>query len=403
LSGMEDDLSASENNAFSSSPKRLLSNETTKLSSPPSSPPTFPWEEPNSETQASKPQKGAHNAFSILGKRKPLESVCDNARPAKKRASTATPPPCPKDAKPLTQMHLSLGQSTQTRCKTCGMEFVPSLSEDRALHNKYHAQYINGVDVGKEFVSKARPRSIYYGAVSGDIVCAVDCFDKSWRKQKAQTVLEMVQRELGAVEIPQQDLWESRKEDGVRYRSYLYVRNGKCIGFLLTQRITHAYEIEKPVSISAKVEKQDVKELDGKATAAAALRARRQATQDRENELLRQPIQLSKTTRPAALGVARVWTASPYRRQGIAIGLLDAALEHHNDLSKLKISGKKRDLEARLGEGTRKELEDLNTIVPKDHDSVRKEDVAFSQPTESGTRLARQWFGDSWKWMVYVD
>jgi N-acetyltransferase len=283
------------------------------------------------------------------------------------------------------------------------MEYVPSLSEDRSLHTKYHAQYISGVDVGKDFVSKARPRSIYYGAISGDIVCAVDCFDKPWRKQKAQTVLEMVQRELGAVEIPQQELWESKKEDGVRYRAYLYVRSGKCIGFLLVQRITQAHEIEKPASSSAKMEKQDVKEANGKSTAAVALRARRQATQDRENELLRQPVQLSKKTLHATLGVARVWTASPFRRQGIAIGLLDTALEHHNDLSDLDDSGKERDLEARLDEGTRKELEDLNTIVPTDHDSVRKEDVAFSQPTESGTRLARKWFGDSWKWKVYLD
>ena len=33
---------------------------------------------------------------------------------------------------------------------------------------------------------------------------------------------------------------------------------------------------------------------------------------------------------------------------------------------------------------------------------LKQSDVAFSQPTESGARLARRWTGKAYGWLVYV-
>lgn len=35
--------------------------------------------------------------------------------------------------------------------------------------------------------------------------------------------------------------------------------------------------------------------------------------------------------------------------------------------------------------------------------TVGKEQIAFSQPTESGQNLARKWFRQEFGWLVYVD
>jgi N-acetyltransferase len=285
------------------------------------------------------------------------------------------------------------------------MEYVPSLPEDRALHDKYHKQNTEGYGLGKDFVSKARPRSVYYGAVSGDWVCAVDCYDKPPRKKRAQEVLEIVQRELGAVEIPEDGVWGRREGEGWKYRAYLYVREAKCIGFLLVQRIHEAYLVEQPVLLPDDIAKKINENAEGKTralTALAALKERREAAADRERLLAKEPLKLSRSTHPASLGISRVWTSAPYRKQSIATKLLDTAMEHQHDVDHCSRE-KKRALEARFVHGTLDELKHITASTPKGPSICGKEDVAFSQPTEAGTRLARKWFGNLWGWSVYVD
>ncbi|PUU81586.1 ESCO1/2 acetyl-transferase-domain-containing protein [Tuber borchii] len=81
-------------------------------------------------------------------------------------------------------------------------------------------------------------------------------------------------------------------------------------------------------------------------------------------------ISVSETPRPAILGISRVWVCADRRRRGIATRLLDCAREHF-------IYGMK----------------------------IEKDDVAFSQPTESGGAFARGWFGadKTHHWAVYVE
>ncbi|KAF2214408.1 hypothetical protein CERZMDRAFT_9577, partial [Cercospora zeae-maydis SCOH1-5] len=251
----------------------------------------------------------------------------------------------------LQQMQMSLGQKVQKKCLTCGMEYVASSAEDRKLHDKYHKQNVDGYDIGKDFVAKARQVGkrlcVFKGVKEGDVIVAVDSTNSVHRKRKAQAVLEVVQRELGAVEIPEKQIWEDKNrlsegelQDPV-YKSYLYIRGAKCVGFLLAKKIETAFEVQQ--------EADAVK-----------------AIQQEIEEAAEHSVELSTTKHPAVMGVSRIWTSSSVRGQGIARCLLNTAINRHNSV-------------------------------------VRKQDVAFSQPTAAGAQLARKWFGRAYGWRVYVD
>jgi N-acetyltransferase len=66
------------------------------------------------------------------------------------------------------------------------------------------------------------------------------------------------------------------------------------------------------------------------------------------------------------MGISRIWVSKCARKQGIAKRLLRFAAKRF--------------------------------IY---HFNIPKEQIAFSQPTESGTRLARKWFGKESGWLVY--
>ena len=400
----------SENTAPSTSPKSAaFSDEPQRTSSPPSSPPYFPWEQQEDlKTAAKVPQKPASNAFSILGKRKALESVSDNVQTTKRQRTT--PPVISKSSKSgksLTQMQISLGQEVQKRCKTCGMEYVASSTEDRKLHDKYHKQNTEGYDVGKDFVRRARSGSTYAGVVEGDWVCAVNDWDTATRKRRALAALEIVQRELGAVEIREEDLW-GNVGGQTKYVAYMYVRGTKCVAFLLVQEIREAFRVEDPVAPITTNTKPDAasasREKDRTATSSlAALRARKRAA---ANQPIAQPqnhpLTLSTTTRPASLGISRIWTSPLHRKHSLATTLLNTAITHHNELAKLaeKFRELARDDPAFKGVAVDDLIEQSG---PPPRVVIGKEDVAFSQPTEAGRRLAERWFGRAWGWGVYVD
>ncbi|KAI7673017.1 hypothetical protein KC318_g2464 [Hortaea werneckii] len=389
-----------------SSPPRdnaIFSDEPARASSPPSSPPGFPWEkekETSAESSTSSPTRPPpKTAFSLLGKRKALDRVCENARPSKRSAPSSNP----KDAevRPMTQMQISVGQKVQQKCKTCGMSYTASSTEDRKLHDKYHRQNTEGFDVGKEFVARSLLEKDFEGVREGDAICEVDCFDNHHRKKKAQTVLEVVQRELGAVEIEEKRLWDrntSNKEP--MFRAYMYIRGTKCVGFLLVEQIKEARRVVEPVSVKKTAAKTEVQ---GK-TAAEALKARRRAVEEAAKLAASEPIQLAKQAHRASLGMSRIWTSPNFRHQNIASSLLDTAVKHHEQERRHAVS-----VERDSGlEGKRQSPFSLRTGVVEQHadssEDIRgKDDVAFSQPTESGTRLARRWFGKLYGWSVYVD
>jgi N-acetyltransferase len=363
-------------------------------SSPPSSPPEFTWDN-GSSTKYGTPSKSSLpvvSAFSVLGKRKVLASTNDNARLNKRPIPASTK----KDDKPLTQMQISLGQEVQKKCKACGMEYIASSSEDRQLHDKYHKQNLEGYDVGKDFLSKGRPDSVFKTSRKGDEIATVDAHDSTWRRKRARAALDVVQRELGAVDIPDKQLWDKETDHALshmgvsRHTTYMYVRQSKCIGLLLVEQITEGMKVLEPV-----------KPLSAKATPATAktsalerLRARR-ALQE-ETEVPDQPIRIATTSSPAKLGISRIWTSPSHRGQGIAKALLDQAVAHYNE----RVTMHDHTKSANAGEA---ETRGSPQAVNRKLELLTKDQVAFSQPTDAGAKLARKWTGKKYGWLVYID
>ncbi|KAL9096387.1 MAG: hypothetical protein Q9165_001384 [Trypethelium subeluteriae] len=291
--------------------------------------------------------------------KEPLTETSGNARKKQKAE--------PK--KRLVQMQIDLGGEKHTTCRECGMGYIPSNRDDVAAHEIFHNRNNNGIAVSKAFTDATRSRKI---AEIGQLqhVVAVSRSDPKVMRNQAQEVLQIANGELGSVNLGGQDLWgpqsgkarKRRMTDSIsededrpvqvsestngkaerdRFKLYLLLRNKKCVGVCLAENISKSHKVVK---------------LDEKTQILQAPQAKSSA------------IAVSKDTDPALLGISRIWTSKAHRNEGVATALLDCAAE--NFLYGMKI--------------------------PKDQ-------VAFSQPTESGGRLARKWFGREYGWHVYVD
>nr|POF02258.1 n-acetyltransferase eso1 [Quercus suber] len=383
----------SEDTQVSSPTSVIFSGKVERLSSPPSSPPGFPWEHcdtgdqnrPYGSRSDPPPSPSFKTAFSILGKRKPLCDIAVNVRPTKRVHNKSLS----NASKPLTQLQISLGQQVQVKCKSCGMEYVSSSAEDRALHGKFHRQDNEGYSVSKDFVRKSPPSQLLRNADDQESICAVDCHDKPYRVRHAQSALVIVEKELGAAPLSEKAVWPARdtigKDFEPPYRAYMSICNSKCVGFLLVQRITRAFAVLGPPS-PRPGQLQPATERKQLGSALAALKARQQQTVDEDNDL---PLQLSSSPSQATMGIARIWTAPAHRHRNIATRLLDAALAHYDQ--------DHHSIHASFGDARG------NGDRSRTRSTKSKTLVAFSQPTEAGTRLARRWFGKKFGWLVYVD
>jgi hypothetical protein len=252
----------------------------------------------------------------------------------------------------MVQMQLDLASETRKACKTCGMEYIPSNAEDATLHRKFHAMNVGGVDFTKAIVERLRKNQVWSGG-DGSFIAVIGRKDALALRNKTSDVLKVVNTELAAVPISDEELWSQTRapSDGDaehmapvdRYKTYLYVRAQKCIGLCLAERIWEAYAV-LPESPSSKPAFQPTLHIPSSS------------------------ISIGTTPIPAVLGISRIWTSNQHRKQGIASRLLDCA---RSDF--------------------------LYGMV------IEKERLAFSQPTDSGGRLARAWFGRTDGWGVYVD
>lgn len=242
----------------------------------------------------------------------------------------------------------------------CRMEYVPSNVEDAALHKKFHAKSVGGIDITKTLIAKMKENQIWTGA-DGSFITVIGRKDSPAFRNKAVEVLNVVKTELAAVSIPEETLWsqisvpdkpgprpleKSGKRSSPtsdRFKIYLYIRGTKCIGACLAERITEAFIVLGGDDASD--------QTDGPRT-----------------DLQGSSISVSNAPEAAVLGISRIWTSNLHRKSGVATTLLESA---RSDF--------------------------LYGIT------VPKEQVAFSQPTESGGRLARKWFGRRSGWHVYVD
>ncbi|KAI4125401.1 MAG: hypothetical protein LQ338_004263 [Usnochroma carphineum] len=270
-------------------------------------------------------------AFSFLKRKRSLRSrdVSDSATEplADIAPNIQSDPPRPTKKTRLTQMQIDLGGEIQKTCKTCGMEYIPSNKEDAALHREFHAMNLGGVDVGKKFLSskdgglkRAYPRNKKW-LDEGEEMVMVDRKSPLWARNKVKKVLQVVNTELGAAEIEDEHLWaalmpksdslaqtskKTKSEHGAsdkageRFKAFLHIERGKCVGFCLAEKISNARRVVDP----AQGDNQNPTE---------------------KNALRSSSISTSADLDIALLGIARMWTSKSHRRQGIAAGLLETA------------------------------------------------------------------------------
>jgi N-acetyltransferase len=256
-------------------------------------------------------------------------------------------------AKPLTQMRLDLGQQIQKRCQTCGMEYRPALAEDKKLHNKFHSQIVRGIPINSKLQLRLRMLENEVNLCTQEIIQPIDHRLQSWApvRKLVPTVLDMVEKELGGVGIDIEKLWGQvempAKEGGQeekdstlcnRYKTFLFIRKNKILGVCLVERIFEAYPVLPIVKTQS----------------------------DTSTAVSDAAITTSEQAQPAQMGISRIWVSKCARGQGIANELLRFAAK---------------------------------TFIYRVN--IPKERIAFSQPTESGAKLARKFFGTDSGWLVY--
>ncbi|GAB7357003.1 hypothetical protein MBLNU459_g7833t2 [Dothideomycetes sp. NU459] len=350
----------------------IFSDDNAPNATPPSSPPGFPWDREPPAMEGPATEKPA--AYPIFT-RQPLTPV-DSGATNRGRQPAAEPS---KAKKQLVQMQINLGQSFQKQCKTCGMEYIPSNIEDAALHRKFHAQNVGGVELDRTFVKKMDASSfVRWRGNAGDFIISLERGNTTTSAmRRTRIILDVVQKELGAVDISDDMLYSAcdaelpsyehqnsggiggQCDDGAqhnRYKIYLYIRGTKCIGVCLAERIDKAYKVMETNQPATDMEQDDT--TGGEP----------HSSEHSPSCSLDGPICITDIAEPALLGISRIWTSSSARRGGIATALLET---------------------------TRKTFR-RGSHVPRDL-------IAFSQPTDSGARLARRWFEKQYGWHVYTD
>jgi hypothetical protein len=350
-------IEASDPLTSSPKPSSAAWSDEAPRSSPPSSP--IP-------TSSPPPLQKRRAVFSIFRKQvKPIPKAKEALSDRSHNVQSPSGPPAVK-TKRMVQMQLDLASESRKACKTCGMEYIPSNAEDSALHRKFHAMNVGGVDFTKATTERLRKNQVWSGG-DGSFVAVIGRRDALALRNRTSDVLKVVNTDLGAVPISDEDLWsqthlldadtiqapdskptedsqdQSRPTPVDRFKTYLYIQGQKCIGACLAERIWKAYTVLPQDGASAQ-------------------------TRELPSQIKSSSISISATTTPALLGVSRIWTSNQHRKQGIATRLLDCA---------------RSDFFFGL--------------------SVEKAKVAFSQPTESGGNLARRWFGCEDGWCVYID
>jgi N-acetyltransferase len=306
--------------------------------------------------------------------------------------SSAIPTP-----RPLVQAVLDFGQSLQpTTCISCNMTYTPTIASDNQLHEMYHNRHSSGIGLGKPFLKTAMKWCYEAVHIPGSVIVVDRKLSGPSRKVVAR-VLEVVNKELGSVDIPEDELWSQRivpgEEDSEakkcdRYKIFMHIFEGKCVGVCLAERICKAYKVLQPT----KEREQATRTRETEDTHDASLKEEEKTlesppTPTSTSQEHDTSLNLSKESFPAIVGVSRIWTSRSFRRKGIANNLLECVM--HQFIYGMEIE---------------------------------RTEVAFSQPTELGTALAKSWFGygeakageetqpecseqelGNWGWRVYVE
>ena len=361
-----------------------------------------------SSRQESEPLNEIHNSSRAYSAAPPNAFTSVNntsyraAAPPTDQIEVSTPSTAPP-SRPLVQSVLDFGQSFQPiTCTNCGMTYTPTVAADTYLHDQYHNRHWSGIELGKSFLKSAMKWCYEVSHIIGSVV-VVDRKLSVPSRKVVMKVLEVVNKELGSADIPEDELWSQRAVPGEedpearkcdRYKVFLHVIGGHCIGVCLAERIGRAYKVLSPTKEAEKMvqsngsesgieDSSKVKEKDVQQPPTPTSTSYDQTHGPSQDSTLT----LSETKYPAVVGVSRIWTSKSFRRRGIADNLLECVMNQF-------IYGM----------------------------AIEPTEVAFSQPTAMGTALAKAWFnkglgkesddaegaskakdGEAVGWRVYVE
>lgn len=305
----------------------------------------------------------------------PLSEITNSSgRPATALQPVQPPTRAPAVPKLMTQSTLDFGQqNAPITCSSCQMSYTPSVAEDAKLHNMYHNRNKDGIDLDKPFIKSAMKWCYEVPGIQGSVV-VVDRKISVPARKTVLKVLEVVNKELGSVEIPESELWGQKllEEDGEDsrkvdcYKVFLHVLDGKCVAVCLAERISKAQKVKKATINESSKEVSGDKDGSLNKEDSALLTPTSSSAPLPHFPSSSADIQLEEDTSKVVVGVSRIWTSKSFRKKGIANNLLDCVTTQF--------------------------------VYGLDID---KDEVAFTQPTDMGAALASKWYGSESGWKVY--
>ncbi|KAJ3030616.1 UNVERIFIED_CONTAM: hypothetical protein HDU68_008369 [Siphonaria sp. JEL0065] len=134
----------------------------------------------------------------------------------------------------VVQTVLDLGQKNAgvAMCTGCGMRFARAAKEDDALHQKYHASVLGGIDYNGYTQDTIVDELL---ADSAKIILIPLASASAAQRKKCLEILEIVNQELGAVAIPDHAFRDCKM--------FLYVVKGKVVGCVVAEPIETAFRL----------------------------------------------------------------------------------------------------------------------------------------------------------------
>ncbi|ORY00913.1 hypothetical protein K493DRAFT_335140 [Basidiobolus meristosporus CBS 931.73] len=245
-----------------------------------------------------------------------------------KRQQPQVHSPIPKKPR-FQQLFLELGQKNfgLITCPECKMQYSRGQEDDDAFHDKYHRAVIAGIEYPhyKNETVASRCNG------NDESIVVVSKSSSPFEKRKLQEILEIVNTELGCPTVS-----DSRLDCS---KIYLYVKNKKVVGCVVTESISHAFKVNPDIEHEHIEDCNDDNQLRSGGSVESS------------------SIMISDQRVSAICGIHRLWISRRYRGSGVARKLLDC-------VRKTFLYGCNLNLD----------------------------DLAFTQPTRSGKKFAEKYF-----------
>lgn len=178
-------------------------------------------------------------------------------------------------------------QQRNTTCKTCGMSYFHHMEKDRALHTRYHSEFLNGP---RWKIADTPTKVVRISCNKKFLECRIYTVGVTPRQvSMVEKLLKMVNQELNAP--PAGEAWKAATEGDRKGRVFVAIVQDRVVGLCVTERIDADRQARWMVH--------------------------------RTQELV--PNQTNKRSK---IGISRIWVAPKWRKFGLAKQLLDVVLTH---------------------------------------------------------------------------